>query len=193
MPCRRIREAVYKVDPINVALRGCQGSKGDATLYQTHILFGIVVSKCMHAPYWPMASLKINAIITLLQLLLSQMAITIILICWKIVVHGEIDGYSGLVVFLHCSNNNRSSTVLHEFQRAVGMHGLPSRVRTDQGLENVDVAHLMLEERGLERGSVLVGSSVHNQRIEHLWRDMYTAVIQLFHRLFFTIWSILVH
>lgn len=75
--------------------------------------------------------------------------------------------------------------MLHQFQRAVQSCGLPSRVRTDQGLENVDVARLMLEERGLKRGSVLVGSSVHNQRIEQLWRDMYAAVIQLFHRLFY--------
>ena len=79
------------------------------------------------------------------------------------VIHGGIDGYSRLVVFLHCSDNNRSSTMLNQFQKAVHMHGLPSRVRTDQGLENVDVARLMLEEQGTERASVLVGSSVHNQ------------------------------
>lgn len=47
--------------------------------------------------------------------------------------------------------------------RLLFKHGLPSHVRTDQGLENVDVARLMLEERGFGRGSILVGSSVHNQ------------------------------
>lgn len=79
------------------------------------------------------------------------------------VIHGGIDGFSRLVVFLHCSDNNRSSKMLQEFQIAVQTYGLPSHVRTDQGLENVDVARLMLEERGFGRGSILVGSSVHNQ------------------------------
>ena len=64
-------------------------------------------------------------------------------------------------------------------------YGLPSRIRTDQGLENIEVAKLMLTERGVDRGTVLVGASVHNQRIERLWRDLYSAVIQLYHRLFY--------
>jgi hypothetical protein len=75
--------------------------------------------------------------------------------------------------------------VLKEFRKAVNTYGLPSRVRCDQGLESVEVTRVMLEQRGLDRGSVLVGASVRNRRIERLWKDMFLAVIQLYHRLFY--------
>lgn len=55
-------------------LGGSQEFEGDATLYQAQILFGILVSACIHHTGQCMASLKLQ--LTLLQLLLSQMAIT---------------------------------------------------------------------------------------------------------------------
>ena len=50
------------------------------------------------------------------------------LVRWRIVVHGGIDGYSRIPVYLSASSNNRADTVLHQFLQAVSQYGLPSRV-----------------------------------------------------------------
>ena len=55
----------------------------------------------------------------------------------------------------------------------------------DQGWENILVARHMLEYRGAQRKSMLTGSSIHNQRIEQLWRDLFRCAIQLYYRLFY--------
>ena len=86
---------------------------------------------------------------------------------------------------MKCSDNNRSSTVYQYFLQATEHYGLPSRVRSDQGQENCMVARHMLELRGENHGSMITGSSVHNQRIERLWRDMHQSVIKLFYCLFY--------
>jgi hypothetical protein len=108
------------------------------------------------------------------------------LIKYGMVVHGGIDGFSRAVMFLHCSNNNRASTVFALFIRAtqVDRVGIPSRVRSDHGTENVDIARYMFATRGANRGSHLTGSSMRNQRIERLWRDCTATVLSLYVHVF---------
>ena len=62
---------------------------------------------------------------------------------WRIVIHGGIDGFSRLPVFLKCSDNNEADTVVSYFIEAVSYYGLPLRVRCDRGGENVKVAEYM--------------------------------------------------
>ena len=106
------------------------------------------------------------------------------LIRWKFVIHGAVDGYSRLVTFLKCSNNNRASTVLESFTAAVQMYGLPRRLRTDLGGENVDAWDYMVALHGDDESTIITGSSVHNERIECLWRDVSRSVIVPFKDIF---------
>ena len=47
------------------------------------------------------------------------------LIRWGFVVHGAIDGFSRLIVYLHCSLNNQALTVAHHFLTAGATYGFP--------------------------------------------------------------------
>ena len=58
-------------------------------------------------------------------------------------------------------------------------------VRSDCGGENTKVCHFMVSYRGPGRGSHIAGSSVRNQRIERLWRDVYRCVCSTFHEVFY--------
>ena len=100
------------------------------------------------------------------------------------VIHGGIDGYSGLIVFMKAADNNRARTVYEAFMPATECYGVPSRVRCDHGVENLDVAAFMIMYRGENRGSCITGKSVHNQRIERLWRDLFQGCTSTYHALF---------
>lgn len=102
------------------------------------------------------------------------------LIRWKFVIHGCVDGYSRLITFLKCSTNNRACTVLESFVTAIQNHGLPRRLRTDLGGENVDCWEYMINHHGGDETCIITGSSVHNERIERMWRDVSRSVITPF-------------
>jgi hypothetical protein len=79
------------------------------------------------------------------------------LIRWRFVIHGGIDGYSRMITYLKCSTNNKATTAFSAFREAVDTYGIPSRVRSDKGGENVIICQFMIAMRGCERGSHIAG------------------------------------
>lgn len=63
----------------------------------------------------------------------------------------------------------------------IKMYGIPERVRSDKGLDNISVADFMISQKGTGRRSMITGPSVHNQRIERLWRDVYSGVLSYYY------------
>lgn len=90
-------------------------------------------------------------------------------------------------MYLGVANNNLSATTLAFFQKSVEKFGFPQKVRVDEGAENVAVAGLMLSICGDGIGSIVVGKTVYNQRIERLWRDMYMAVTIVYNNVLHTL------
>ncbi|XP_048586325.1 uncharacterized protein LOC125568343 [Nematostella vectensis] len=104
---------------------------------------------------------------------------------WQMCIHGCVDGFSRAIIYLVVNPNNLAATVLSCFQNSTTKWGHPSRVRADDGGENVVVGEYMEYFRGANRGSFLTGPSVRNTRIERLWRDVGMSVISLFSSLFY--------
>lgn len=78
------------------------------------------------------------------------------------VIHGSIDGYSRIPVYLHALDNNKATTVLNLFLDGVNEYGLPSRVRSEKDGENVDISCYMIThpQRGSRRGSMITGNKL---------------------------------
>lgn len=87
---------------------------------------------------------------------------------------------------MKCAANNCACAVYDAFLETEHQYyGLPSNVPCDQGSENSYVGWHMIDHRGVDQYSVIMGNSVHYQHIEQFWRDMHTCVIQLFYHLFY--------
>ena len=97
--------------------------------------------------------------------------------------------YSWLIIYLHCSSNNRANTVYRLLVEAGERCGYPSRVHSDQEGRNVHVyvhvARLMLMLRGLNHGSRIIGRTINNIRIGRLWRDVFTRCLSMCYHLFY--------
>ena len=109
------------------------------------------------------------------------------LIKFHIVIHGGMDGYSRACTFLRAADNNEAATAFHAFQEGFNRYGIPSRVRTDKGGENRDIGYFMIQNRGMDRGSIITGKSTHNQRIERFWREVSKEVTEYYRTLFYDI------
>ncbi|KAG6914284.1 hypothetical protein DXG01_001300 [Tephrocybe rancida] len=103
---------------------------------------------------------------------------------WGFYVYGCIDGHSRLVIYLRCSNNKRSRTMESVFKGGVEVYGWPSRVQADFGTENNRVEVIMIDKWGAAHRAYLRGRSIHNVRIERLWRDVRRYALEFFRQIF---------
>ena len=88
------------------------------------------------------------------------------LIRWRFVIHTSIDGSgSHTITYIRCSDNNRAHTVLELFREGVASFGLPERMRSDHGGENVDVWQYMIAAHNDDISCVITGSFTHNERV----------------------------
>ncbi len=91
---------------------------------------------------------------------------------------------------LTCNTNNKAETVFEEFYKATQEYGVPKKVRSDKGGENVQVCYFMVSYYGPNIVSHIAGFSTHNQRIERLWRDVFRCVVCTYHELFYELEAI---
>ena len=65
-------------------------------------------------------------------------------------------GHSRTITYLTRADNNRASTVLHNFQQAVSQYG---HVRSDHGGENIAVWRYIVSNHSLDYSQAITGSS----------------------------------
>ena len=88
-------------------------------------------------------------------------------------------------LYFRVHTDNLAKTAFNDFVNCLHEFGIPSHVRADAGGEFTHIEKFMKFFNGEGRGSFISGQSVHNQRIERLWRDVFTQTF------IFTSYSIL--
>lgn len=78
---------------------------------------------------------------------------------------------------LRISTDNLAKTAFDFFLESIRSCGIPGRMRVDGGSEFNHVEYFMKLANGQNRGSFMRGKSVHNQRIERLWKDVHEKVV----------------
>jgi hypothetical protein len=96
-------------------------------------------------------------------------------------VHGAIDGHTRLCPYLVAATDNIALTAFAAFLQGVEAYGAPRRVRVDGGGENLLLCRYVCYLRGSD--AAFSGRSVHNQRIERFWRDVFREVACVFYDL----------
>lgn len=96
----------------------------------------------------------------------------------------ELTGFSRTTCYIKRSTNNRAVTALNGFNEGVAVFGVPDKVRTDHGGDNIEILRYMISSHGNDTDCVVTGSSVHNERVERLWRDVHRCVLRMFADLF---------
>ena len=92
-------------------------------------------------------------------------------------IHGCIDGASHYVLYAKVAADKTQETIFQPFLEAVQKFGPSLRVRSDFAVEHVLILRHMLEVWARTRNPFFVGSSIHNQRIEHWWRLLWEKVV----------------
>ena len=95
-------------------------------------------------------------------------------------IHGCIDGYSRMILWLEVATTNNDPTVIGYYflKTVLGLKFVPTVIRSDKGTENVLVECLQIALRMDHQDnlsgekSFMRGKSVHNQRIESFWAQM---------------------
>lgn len=103
---------------------------------------------------------------------------------WKFRIHGGIDGASHYVLWCEVATDKLATTIFKGYKAAVDLYGHPIRIRSDYAAEH----NLVREDQERARPEVvkpfLTGSSVHNQRIEHFWGQVWKKTAWFYHSLF---------